>query len=64
MKVDKSIVRNYNIWGYFKHGGVKWLIVDIYEDTLVGIDISPKGAIHTLNIHEDEVYELVLLLNK
>jgi hypothetical protein len=52
---------SHNLFGYFKHGGVKWLLVEIDGNMLKGIDITPKGMIHTLHIHKKEVYELVTL---
>ena len=50
-----------NILGYFKHGGVKWLWVENDTSLLKGIDITPKGKVHTLFIQEDQVYELTKL---
>lgn len=49
------------IYGYFKHGDVKWHIIEIDGNMLKGIDITPKGYIHTLHINKKEVYELTLL---
>lgn len=51
------------VLGYFKHGGVKWHTVKYTNGFLKGIDITSKGKIHSLNIHEDEVYELVWIEN-
>lgn len=60
-KTDDIQGINHSLFGYFKHCGVKWLLVEIDGNMLKGIDITPKGKIHTLHIHKKEVYELVTL---
>jgi len=49
------------VLGYFKRGGIKWLIKSRKEGMLIGFDITPKGMIHTLHIAESEVTELTLI---
>ena len=50
-----------DILGYFKHGPVKWILIEKTGNMLKGMNISPLGKVHTLHIHEKEVHELVLI---
>ena len=52
---------NYNLLGYFEYGDIRWILVGIDEDMLKGIDITPKGEVHMLNINKKEVCNLVII---